>query len=129
MSTNRTNLGHFASLLGYGLRFEDHWEALCSLNGGAWEPSGRFSAGLDPLCRRSQHANNSPHRPAHLLQGDRTMAALPRQPHGLYQRTSQHQLIVDDGHDLRPALKLLWGPQARLPPQQVLLVKAIAVLP
>jgi hypothetical protein len=43
------------------------------------------------------------------------------------QIASQNQMSVNNGNDLAPALKLLWGAQAWLLPHQRLFVKAIAM--
>ena len=37
-------------------------------------------------------------------------------------------MVMSNGDDMAPKLKLLWGVQARLLPQQGLFVKAIAML-
>src|SRR5713226_8808548 len=47
--------------------------------------------------------------------------------HWLDQIASQDQMIVGNGNNVAPALKLRWGAQTSLRPQQRLFVKAVAV--
>ncbi|MBA2677148.1 MAG: hypothetical protein H0U76_01935, partial [Ktedonobacteraceae bacterium] len=68
------------------------------------------------------------HPATHLLQGKRTLFALPRTQLDLNQVAGQKQMIMGNGHNLAPALKLLWSAQTRFCPQQRLLIKAIAML-
>ena len=64
---------------------------------------------------------------AHLLRGTGTLLVFPRTQLGLDQIACQHQMIVSNGHQVAPALKLLGGTHTRLVPQQRLFRKAIAL--
>src|SRR6266581_2164248 len=66
--------------------------------------------------------------PSHLRQRRNRAAGLPRSIAPLHQRTSQHQQIVSAGHDVRPALRPLCSTQSWHIPEQLLFVKAIAML-
>src|SRR5438128_1285999 len=94
----------------------------------AFGPSRRFSTQLRHTSRGAQLVQKGGHGPAHLRQRRKRAAGLPRSIAALQQRTSQHQQIVRAGHDLRPALRPLWGTQPWHIPEQLLFVKAIAML-
>src|SRR6266568_4288205 len=112
-----SNSSAFATLFRPWFRLVDHWIAWCR----------RFSAWFGRSSRRSQLHHNFGHRPAHLLGRSFPLARLPGTQRGLHQWTRQHQLIVHDGDNLTPAFKLRWGAQPGVCPQQVLLLKAIAM--
>src|SRR5260370_32605562 len=102
-------------------------KAWCFVNLRPFGPARRFSAGLWGACRGTQWWQQCVHPALHLLRGTRTSLVFPRAQFCFNQIAGQHQEIVNNGHDVGPALKLLWGPQPRLIPQQRLLLKAIAM--
>src|SRR3989440_10942724 len=94
----------------------------------AFGPSRRFSTQLWRSSRRPQLVQKGGHRPSHLRQCRNRAAGLPRSIAPLHQRTSQHQQIVSAGDDVRPAFRPLRGTQPWHIPEQLLFVKAIAML-
>src|SRR5438270_10146148 len=94
----------------------------------AFGPSRRFSTQLWRSSRRAQLVQKGGHCPSHLRQRRNRAAGLPRPIAPLQQRTSQHQQIVSAGHDVRPAFGSLRGTEPWLIPEQLLFVKAIAML-
>src|SRR6266567_1059321 len=94
----------------------------------AFGPSRRFSTQLWRSSRRAQLVQKGGHSPPHLRQRRKRGACLPRSIAPLHQRTSQHQQIVSAGDYLRPAFSALWGTQPWHIPEQLLFVKAIAML-
>src|SRR5437588_5291213 len=94
----------------------------------AFGPSRRFSSLLWRSSRGAQLAQKGGHGPSHLCQRWHRGAGVPRSVAPLHQRTSQHQQIVRTGDDVRPALGPLRGAQPWLIPEQLLFVKAIAML-
>src|SRR5450759_5306596 len=94
----------------------------------AFGPSRRFSTQLWRSSRRSQLVQKGGHSPSHLRQRPNRGACLPRSIAPLHQRTSQHQEMVSAGDDVRPAFSPLRGTQPWHIPEQLLFVKAIAML-
>src|SRR3989440_116652 len=94
----------------------------------AFGPSWGFSSQLRRWSRSAQLLQKGGHGPSHLRQRRNRGAGLPRPIAPLQQRTSQHQQIVCAGHDLRPAFGALRGTQPWHFPEQLLFVKAIAML-
>ena len=94
----------------------------------AFGPSRRFSTQLWRSSRRPQLVQKGGHSPSHLRQRPNRVACLPRSIATLHQRTSQHQEIVSAGDYLRPAFRPLRGTQPWHIPEQLLFVKAIAML-
>src|SRR5437588_6304817 len=94
----------------------------------AFGPTRCFSTQLWRSSRRPQLVQKGGQSPSHLRQRRNRAARLPRSIAPLHQRTSQHQQIVSAGDDVRPALRPLWGTQSWLIPEQLLFVKAIAML-
>src|SRR5579884_627032 len=94
----------------------------------AFGSSRRFSPPLWCASRSAQLLQKAGHSPSHLPQGWQAGMGLPRAIAALCQRTSQHQQIVRAGHNLRPACGTLRRTQAGLIPEQLLFVKAIAML-
>src|SRR3984893_12674657 len=94
----------------------------------AFGPSRRFSTQLWRSSRRPQLLQKGGHSPSHLRQRRCLGACLPRSIAPLQQRTSQHQEIVSAGDDVRPAFRALRGTQPWHIPEQLLFVKAIAML-
>src|SRR5436305_7465857 len=94
----------------------------------AFGPSRRFSTQLWRASRRAQLVQKGGHGPSHLRQRRNRGACLPRSIAPLHQRTSQHQQIVSAGHDVCPALCALRATQPWHIPEQLLFVKAIAML-
>src|SRR5438270_1420267 len=94
----------------------------------AFGPSRRFSTQLWRSSRRPQLMQKGGHSPSHLRQRRSLGACLPRSIATLHQRTSQHQEIVSAGDYLRPAFRPLRGTQPWHIPEQLLFVKAIAML-
>ena len=91
-------------------------------------PAFRFSARMGRPHGGSQLIQQFVHPAMLLLQGHGTMFALPWAQLDLNQVTEQKQMMMSNADNLTPALKLLWGPQARLIPEQSLFIKAIAML-
>jgi hypothetical protein len=94
----------------------------------AFGPPRRFSTQLWWSSRRPQLLQKGGHRPSHLRQCRHRGVGLPRSIAALQQRTSQHQQIVRAGHDLRPTFGPLRGTEPWFIPEQLLFVKAIAML-
>src|SRR3989440_12672779 len=94
----------------------------------AFGPSWRFSTQLWRSSRRPQLVQKGGHSPSHLRQRRSLGACLPRSIAPLHQRASQHQQIVSAGDYVRPALRPLRGTQPWHIPEQLLFVKAIAML-
>src|SRR5437763_11076432 len=109
-------------------RFAYRWMTCPGLGMKAFGPSRRFSTQLWRSSRRAQLLQKGGHRPSHLRQGRNCGARLPRSIAPLQQRTSQHQQIVSAGDDVRPALRALGSTQPWHIPEQLLFVKAIAML-
>src|SRR5947209_1933847 len=128
--SRRTSSGRgalFARFLLFA-RFTNHRMTGPGLGMKAFGPSRSFSAQLRRSRRGAQLLQKGGHRPSHLRQRRKRGAGLPRSRAPLQQRTSQHQQIVRAGHDVRPAFGALRGAQPGLIPEQLLFVKAIAVL-
>src|SRR6266487_175730 len=87
-----------------------------------------FSARLWWSGRGAQTWQQFVHPASHLLRSRQAVLVFPRTQFGFHQIASQHQMIMHHSDNVAPALKLLWGPQARLLPHQCLFVKAIAML-
>src|SRR5438309_3507748 len=94
----------------------------------AFGPSRRFSPQLWRSSRRAQLVQKGGHSPSHLRQRPNRVACLPRSIAPLHQRTSQHQQIVSADDYLRPAFSALRSTQPWHIPEQLLFVKAIAML-
>src|SRR5438067_6590134 len=109
-------------------RFTNHGMTGPGLGMKAFGPSRRFSTLLRRSSRGAQLLQKGGQSPSHLRQRRKRAAGLPRSIIPLQQRTSQHQQIVRTGHDVRPALRALWRTQSWLIPEQLLFVKAIAML-
>src|SRR5256712_11207339 len=109
-------------------RFTNHWMTCPGLGMKAFGPSRRFSTQLWWSSRRAQLVQKGGQSPSYLRQRPNRAACLPRSIAPLHQRTSQHQQIVSAGDYLRPALRPLRGTQPWHIPEQLLFVKAIAML-
>src|SRR5438105_3031640 len=94
----------------------------------AFGPPLRFSTQLWRSSRRPQLVQKGGQSPSYLRQRPNRGACLPRSIAILHQRTSQHQEIVSAGDDVRPAFRPLRGTQPWHIPEQLLFVKAIAML-
>jgi len=94
----------------------------------AFGPSRRFSTQLWRSSRRPQLLQKGGQSPSRLRQRRCLGACLPRSIAPLHQRTGQHQQIVSAGDDVRPAFRPLRGTQPWPIPEQLLFVKAIAML-
>lgn len=90
-------------------------------------PSRRFSAGLGRCGGRANVTNTLRHRPPYLLGRYRSARRLPRSPLTDAQPTRHHKLVLDDGHNLRPALHLLGAAHPCGIPEQGLLGEPIAM--
>src|SRR5712692_8386839 len=117
----------FATLfwLWFGLAY--HRMAWRTVDQRPFLPSGRFSAWFGRLSRGSQLRHNYGHRAAKLLWTGRTRDRFPGTQFCLNLWARQHQVVMHDSDNLTPALKLLWGAQSGLCPQQSLLFEAIAM--
>src|SRR5713226_5964698 len=109
-------------------RFTDRPMTCPGLGVKAFGPTRRFSTQLWRSSRRPQLVQKGGHGPSHLRQRRKRGACLPRSIAPLYQRTSQHQQIVSAGDDVCPAFRPLRGTQPWPIPEQLLFVKAIAML-
>src|SRR5947209_6230282 len=109
-------------------RFTNRWMTCPGLGMKAFGPSRRFSTQLWRSSRRAQLVQKGGQSPSHLRQRRSLGACLPRSIATLHQRTSQHQEIVSAGNDVRPAFRPLRGTQPWYIPEQLLFVKAIAML-
>src|SRR5205085_4117528 len=94
----------------------------------AFGPSRRFSPQLWRSSRCPQLVQKGGQSPSHLRQRRSFGACLPRSIATLHQRASQHQQIVSAGDYVRPAFRPLRGTQPWHIPEQLLFVKAIAML-
>src|SRR5437870_5047754 len=108
-------------------RFAHDRKALGLADLGPFCPPRRFSAGLWRASRRAQRWQQCVHPATHLLRSRLALRVFPRTKRGLDQVACQHQVIVDNSHQVRPALKLCGRPHTRLFPQQRLFVEAIAM--
>ena len=124
-TSNRGSL--FARFLLFA-RFANHRMTGPGLGMKAFGPSRRFSTQLWRSSRRPQLVQKGGHGPSHLRQRPNRGACLPRSIAPLQQRTSQHQQIVSAGDYVRPALRALRATQPWHIPEQLLFVKAIAML-
>src|SRR5437588_4267444 len=109
-------------------RFTDHRMTDPGLGMKAFGPSRRFSPQLWRSSRRAQLMQKGGHRPSYLRQRRHRGVGLPRSIAPLHQRTSQHQQIVRTSDNVCPALGALRATEPWLIPEQLLFVKAIAML-
>src|SRR5207302_6626781 len=109
-------------------RFTDYRMTGPGLGMKAFGPSRRFSPQLWRSSRGAQLLQKGGHRPSHLRQRRHRGVGLPRSRAPLQQRTSQHQQIVRTSDYVRPAFGPLRRAQPWLIPEQLLFVKAIAML-
>src|SRR2546421_9382439 len=94
----------------------------------AFGPTRCFSTQLWRSSRRPQLVQKGGQSPSHLRQRRSLGACLPWSIAPLHQRASQHQQIVSAGDYVRPAFGALRGTQPWHIPEQLLFVKAIAML-
>src|SRR6266699_6701973 len=94
----------------------------------AFGASGRFSAWLWWSRRSPQLRQKGGHGSTSLCQRQNRVARFPRSIGARDQGTGQNQLVMGARDDLCPALRLRWGAQTWLIPQQHLLVQPIAML-
>src|SRR5438874_5727564 len=94
----------------------------------AFGPSRRLSTQCGRSTSRAQLVQKGGQSPSHLRQRRSLGAGLPRSIAPLHQRTSQHQQIVSAGDDVRPAFSPVRGTEPWPIPEQLLFVKAIAML-
>ena len=109
-------------------RFTNRWMTCPGLGMKAFGPSRRFSTQLWRSSRCPQLGQKGRHRPSYLRQCPNRDACLPRSIATFHHRTSQHQEIVSTGDDVRPAFRPLRGTQPWHIPEQLLFIKAIAML-
>src|SRR5437588_1867759 len=109
-------------------RFTDHRMTDPGLGMKAFGPSRRFSPQLWRSSRRAQLMQKGGHRPSYLRQRRHRGVGLPRTIEPLHQRTSQHPQIVRTSDNVCPALGALRATEPWLIPEQLLFVKAIAML-
>src|SRR6266699_1347471 len=127
---SRTTSGRGALFARFPLfaRFAYRWMTCPGLGMKAFGPSRRFSPQLWRASRRAQLLQKGGHGPSHLRQRRHRGVGLPRSRAPLQQRTSQHQQIVRTSDNVRPAFGPLRRAQPWLIPEQLLFVKAIAML-
>src|SRR6266699_3981609 len=109
-------------------RFANDWMTGSGLGMKAFGPSRRFCTLLRRSSRGAQLLQKGGHGPSHLRQRRQRGVGLPRSIAPLHQRTSQHQQIVRTGDNVCPALGALRATEPWLIPEQLLFVKAIAML-
>src|SRR5437016_4830130 len=109
-------------------RFTDYRMTGPGLGMKAFGPSRRFSPQLWRSRRGAQLLQKGGHRPSHLRQRRHRGVGLPRSIAPLHQRTSQHQQIVRTSDNVRPAFGALRATEPWLIPEQLLFIKAIAML-
>src|SRR5438876_3994807 len=102
-------------------------KAWCLANLCPFGPALRFCAGFGWAGWGPQSRQECVQPASHLLRGARTLLVFPGTQLGLDQIACQHQVIVDNGHDVAPTLQLLRSAQTRLVPEQRLFLKAIAM--
>src|SRR5579884_41832 len=126
----RSSLGRGALFALFRLfaRFAYHRMAGSGPGMKAFGPSRRFSSLLWCSRRSPQLLQKGGHRPAHLRQRRKRGTGLPWPIAPLCQRTSQHQQIMRASDDLRPAFGTPGRTEPWLIPEQLLFVKAIAML-
>src|SRR6266566_1230948 len=129
-STSRANSGRSRRLALFLLfaRFTNDGMTRRRLRMEAFGASGRFSAWLWWSRRRPQLRQKGGHGSTSLCQRQNRVARFPRSIDARDQGTGQNQLVMGARDDLCPALRLLWGAQTWLIPQQHLLVQPIAML-
>src|SRR5216683_33104 len=108
--------------------FTDDRKALSLLDLCAFFAAFRFSARLWSPGRGTQTCQQFVHPAPHLLRGWLALLAFPRTQFHFDQVAGQHQMVVCNGDNVTPTLKLLWGPQTWGFPQQRLFVKTVAML-
>src|SRR2546423_12615845 len=128
--SSRTTSGRGALFARFPLfaRFAYRWMTCPGLGMKAFGPSRRFSPQLWRSSRRAQLLQKGGHRPSYLRQRRHRGVGLPRSIAPLQQRTSQHQQIVRTSDNVCPALGALRATEPWLIPEQLLFVKAIAML-
>src|SRR2546421_12617503 len=128
--SSRTTSGRGALVARFLLvaRFTKHRMTCPGLGMKAFGPTRCFATQLWRSSRRPQLGQKGGQSPSHLRQRRCLGACLPRSIAPLHQRTSQHQQIVSAGDDVRPAFRALWGTEPWPIPEQLLFVKAIAML-
>src|SRR6266568_2528352 len=94
----------------------------------AFGAPGRFSAWLWWSRGSPQLRQKGGHGSSSLCQCQNRVTRFPRSIDARDQGTGQDQLVMGARDDLGPALRLLWGAQTWLIPQQHLLVQTIAML-
>jgi hypothetical protein len=110
----------------FGL-FANHGETWSFADLGPFAPAFGFSARFGGSGRSTQLRQQFRQASSHLLGGSRSLLVFPPTQFWLDQRTRQHQMIMGQGDDVAPALKLLRRPQARFLPEPRLLVQTVAV--
>jgi hypothetical protein len=95
---------------------------------GGEDPTARFSARLRRRRVRNTLRKNFGHEATDLLPGGITCPRFPGAADGLSQRTSEHDLIMDDADHIGPAVNLLRGSPTGVRPYEVVVVEAISVL-
>src|SRR5260221_138686 len=127
MRRESRQLGRVLTLFGFRGGLADHSIARSRPDFSAFGSSCRFSAQFGRFGRSTQLCHNSGHGSARLLRSRRSADAFPRPQVGLPKLASQDQLVLHNGDQLAPALKLLWRAQARVAPQQGLLLETVAM--
>src|SRR5260221_12000599 len=128
ISRTTSGRGSLFALFLFFARFTNRRMTCPGLGMKAFGPSRRFSTQWWRSSRRPKMVQKGGHSPSALRQRPNRGACLPRSIAPLHQRTSQHQQIVSAGDDVRPAFRPLRGTQPWHIPEQLLFVKAIAML-
>src|SRR5437764_10131854 len=109
-------------------RLANDRKACCLANLGPFDAAWRFSTRFGWVSRGPQSRQQCVQPASHLLRGTRTPLVFPRAKLGLDQITCQNQMIVGNGDQVAPTLKLFGGAHTRLVPKQRLFLKTIAML-
>src|SRR6266852_2261514 len=128
ISRTTSGRGYLFALFLLFARFTNRRMTCPGLGMKAFGPSRCFSTQLWRSSRRPQLVQKGGQSPSHLRQRRSLVAWLPRSIAPLHPRKGPPQEIVSAGDDVRPAFRALWGTQPWHIPEQLLFVKAIAML-
>src|SRR5213592_3380603 len=122
LSQTPSGRGALFALFPLFARFTNHGVTCPGLGMKAFGPSRRFSPQLWRSSRGAQLLQKGGHRPSHLRQRRHRGVGLPRS------RAPLHQQIVRTSDNVRPAFGALRATEPWLIPEQLLFIKAIAML-
>src|SRR5690242_14066507 len=128
MSTQPTPSSRQAVPFGRRFGLADDRRARSSSSPGSFRSPRRFSAQFGRTGWCSNLHQNRRHHPAHLAGRENVASSLPWAIEALSQAASQHQEILCSGNYQTPSLKLFWGADPHLCPEEILFEEAIGVL-